>query len=55
MHPQHPDVPTGAHPAPRSLHVPRSEQLGHVAEALNLSLRDVLDRLDGQQPGQERT
>jgi hypothetical protein len=55
VHPQHPDVPTGAHPAPRSLHVPRSEQLGHVAEALNLSLRDVLDRLDGQQPGQERT
>ncbi|MCA1673331.1 MAG: hypothetical protein LC799_14405, partial [Actinobacteria bacterium] len=26
VHPQHPDAPTVAHPAPRSLHVPRSEQ-----------------------------
>ncbi len=26
VHPRHPDAPTVAHPAPRSLHVPRSEQ-----------------------------
>jgi len=26
VHPHHPDAPTVAHPAPRSLHVPRSEQ-----------------------------
>jgi len=26
VHPQHPDAPTVAHPAPRSLHVPRCEQ-----------------------------
>ncbi|MDQ3276541.1 MAG: hypothetical protein M3Q39_16315 [Actinomycetota bacterium] len=26
VHPRHPDAPTVAHPAPRFLHVPRSEQ-----------------------------
>ena len=26
VHPHHPDAPTVAHPAPRSLHVPRCEQ-----------------------------
>ena len=26
VHPRHPDAPTVAHPAPRSLHVPRTEQ-----------------------------
>ncbi len=26
VHPRHPDAPTATHPAPRSLHVPRSEQ-----------------------------
>jgi hypothetical protein len=26
VHPQHPDAPTGVHPAPRSLQVPRHEQ-----------------------------
>jgi hypothetical protein len=26
VHPRHPDAPTVAHPAPRSLHIPRSEQ-----------------------------
>lgn len=26
VHPHHPDAPTVAHPAPRSLHVPRSEK-----------------------------
>lgn len=26
VHPQHPDAPTGVHPAPRSLRVPRHEQ-----------------------------
>ncbi len=26
VHPQHPNAPTGIHPAPRSLHVPRQHQ-----------------------------
>ena len=30
-------------------------ELGHVAGALGVSLRDVLDRLDGQESGQQRT